>query len=747
MASGPKAKLKIELIDVGHGDAVLLHWTPEKGSASTILIDGGPLAGGRQIKETLDRLCASAIDLAVLSHCDADHVDGLLAYAEGDGRLPIHRYWGPCLPAFRRHDWLFSTRIRRGLDQTDALQKALGTDCEISWPVEGAHWTSPDGDLSITVLSPAGRLIQRLLLGEDSLSLFLEHPTPLGWLLAGATEEPPIEDPFADLRFAISTGEITPDRVPADLPPTPRPSAPEEFARQAAEMGVDPEFFGNSVLNDTSIVLLVEARLGGVRRRLLFTGDLENFTYLMARQPMGLGCEVVKAPHHGSYSFVDRDKAYDAVWQWLRPRAVLVSANGKHGLPRSAFRDAALRYGATLFCTSRRSREIVSGPTPEPCCNVQYACGKSKQAPVSLSITNVGIDADGIACARGNLFGVIPVIEVRQHVVEPSSILTTLAENELRKHIEWAVKWLRAILEERRCRPARPDLEPISLDVMQKAAVAANRLAAAAEMEIILERAAREGKVWLSRSNRYRTNDRLTWIMPNSGDVADLNAWIDQYLVIQLAVQNSGAASGVEELLFAADTSWLADRLAERLLFPRAMFDDNLWPTIVAHLLRTRSVCLRTLTNDIDNTYGATTIIALFKGDSVAEAATILKTRIKSFSADEKLHAYLQASANALASSWNRPDLKWPDLLDDLVSPLWLGKVLPPSGLMLKRYHDPDPLVGTFEDSERASIEAWVRSARLSNGRKSLPAELAPTALPSMLLSGFDIVRRATQRR
>ena len=186
MTKGLRGELKVELIDVGHGDALLLHWTPGDGSASTILIDGGPLAGERRIKQTLDRVGATAIDLAVLSHCDADHVDGLLHYAQRDDRLPILRYWGPCLPAFRRHAWLFPTRIERGLDLSESLQDALGAGCKISWPVEGASWSSPDGGLSIKVLSPAGRLIERLLLGEDSLSLFLEQPMPLGWLLPPA---------------------------------------------------------------------------------------------------------------------------------------------------------------------------------------------------------------------------------------------------------------------------------------------------------------------------------------------------------------------------------------------------------------------------------------------------------------------------------------------------------------------------------------------------------------------------------
>jgi hypothetical protein len=749
MLDGSKSRLRVELINVGHGDALLLHWIPEQGVPATILVDGGPKAGGQRVKATLDKLGASAVDLAVLTHCDADHVDGLLAYAQLDDRVVIHRYWGPCVPAFERHSWLFPPRIRRGLDQTLALQAALGAGCRQSWPVEGAVWTSTDGGLTIRVLSPAGRVIERLLLGHESvLSLFLDQPMPLGWLLTDAADTLTAEDPFADLRFSISKGEITPDRIPDNLPPAWRPSASvKEIAKSAKAQGIDPEFFGNSVLNDTSIVLLVEARMGPIQRRLLLTGDLENFTYLMARWPMGLGCEVVKAPHHGSYSYVDREKAYDAVWQWLRPRAALVSANGKHKLPRTDFRDAALRYGATLFCTSRRTREIVSGPTNESCCHSQFGCGRVSQQPVSLSITSTGIDSDGIACARGNLSGAMPVIEIRQHLVEPSPILATLAENEIRRHVDWAVKWLRRTMQERQGRQARADLEPVPMDSLRKAAVAEGRFAAAAEMETILERATREGKVWLSRSNHYRHDDRKVWTMPDSGELAALKEWIDQYYVVQLAVKQAKVASGVTELLYAADTEWLADRMAEHLFFPRAMFDDVLWPILVAHLLKTRSVGVRDLLASQEDTYisgpinthGAETILVLFSGENITAAAEELRRVIDPLASDESIQRYLKSSLEQLSGTSSYESLVWPQAVEEMVSPLWLGKVLPPSGLIRQRWVQVSPLVG-LEESERAAIEHWVQQGLSSHGNYLPPWEHVSIALPTLILSGFDIV-------
>src|SRR3546814_9261240 len=93
-------------------------------------------------------------------------------------RLPIDRYWGPCLPAFQRHRWLFPGRIGRGLDIAADLEQEIGARTAISWPVEHASWRSEDGGLQIRVLSPPGRLIERLLIGRSE-----EHTSELQSLM------------------------------------------------------------------------------------------------------------------------------------------------------------------------------------------------------------------------------------------------------------------------------------------------------------------------------------------------------------------------------------------------------------------------------------------------------------------------------------------------------------------------------------------------------------------------------------
>lgn len=756
MSGNGSATIEVELIDVGHGDSIVLRWTGEDGTRSNIVIDGGPSGSGSLLQRALARSGADAVDLMVLTHVDSDHVDGLLEYVNAAGALPVRRYWGPCVDAFERHDWLFPKRIKGGLEKARKLQAALGS-CSISSPVEGARWTSPDGGLRVTVLSPAARLLERLLIGEDALDLFLHEPMPLGWLLLPPKKAELEENPdHQALRKALESSEVTDAALGFKTPDsgnTTRRQAVEGFrqsfgSREATEnMGAGPEFFGNSVLNDTSIVLLVEAQLGAVKRKLLFTGDQENFAYLLAQWPNGLGCEVVKAPHHGSRSFVgDRKDAYDAVWQWLRPRAVLVSANGRHGLPRADFRNAALRHGAAVFCTSRRTKEIVSGNQSERCCRSQFNCERG--GSVRLTITAEATEGSAAACARGFHSDVMPVIEVRQHVVEPSPILSHMAENEIRKHTEWVVGWLRKQHEGRVSAKATsiPGLLPIQLETVEKAALAAGRYAAAPDMEMILERAMREGTAWLSRPSRYGNAGRLVWAMPRAAETLQIHRWIDHFALIQLRVPDGRSAGGAEELLYAADTTWLAQQLAQLHHFPEQMFEQALWPGLVTRLLQTRSVAVRRLDEPV--TYGQApgqfAILTLFTGPDPSAAAKKAAKRINAAKIGTTIADLLKQFMDRSWSGHPKLDPQWPEALDGLMSPLWKEKLSPPSLMLTDLRHAGMPDFHGLSAAESDEVAKWLQMCSWHPDRCTpLSPKLAEKALPAFALAAMSIIHTA----
>jgi beta-lactamase superfamily II metal-dependent hydrolase len=657
------AKLRLKLIAVGHGDALLVHWEPQDGTPSTILIDGGPAGSAPRLTAALRELGAAKIDLAVLTHCDADHVDGLVEYAGMSDRLPITHFWGPCIPAFRRHGWLFPPRMNRGLDAAETLQGLMGSEVPVAYPVEGAQWVSADGDLVVRVLSPAARLIERLLVGTDSDELFLRYPTSLGWLFDAAPPLDP-EDPFGGLRAALSSGEIVPAAIPG-LPSARRTIGADSLGQAARQAGIDPEFFGNNVLNDTSIVLLVEARLGAVKRRLLFTGDLENFTYLMASYPNGIGCDIVKAPHHGSRSYIESSNpSYDEVWQWLRPKAALVSANGKHHLPRREFRDTVLRYGATLFCTCRRSREILLGSRDKESCNEQFGCNSLPQGSVGLTLTERTIEADAAACATGNVSGVIPIVQMIQHTIEPSNLLDRFTEAELRLHGTWLINELRAMHDARRRAVGEAGLSAVSMEALAEIATTAGRYVAAANIERIVDWAVRQGRAWRSPASIYRSAERKAWALPSEREWSELELWIKGYSVIQLAISDREVGLVAIELLRAADTGFLARRAAVKFAFPEEMFKTAIWPRLSAHLIGQRHVATRQFASG-----NITHVILLVSGNPHATYRTLLNILPR-----KCVHSFIQ--------ELRRPDNRyeyegmWPIELQDIVTPFWIGSKL-----------------------------------------------------------------------
>jgi competence protein ComEC len=92
-ASGrPPSELRVSILDIGQGDAILL----QPPTAAPLLVDGGPPGDG--LESELDRLGVGSLAAAIATHDEADHVGGLeellgsmpigrLAYADAGRRL------------------------------------------------------------------------------------------------------------------------------------------------------------------------------------------------------------------------------------------------------------------------------------------------------------------------------------------------------------------------------------------------------------------------------------------------------------------------------------------------------------------------------------------------------------------------------------------------------------------------------------------------------------------------------------
>lgn len=170
----------------------------------------------------------------------------------------------------------------------------------VIYPMEGyaGNWVA--GQVSAAVISPPARLLKRLLRGrrEDIKSLIdTAGPTPMEWLIAHAETD-------AELETRGRGGDLEQRTfsVPSDFgdEPMASPVEPNPATGFYSDEATEPNFFGNRLLNNTSLVIALDVWLDGKRRRrILLTGDQENWSYIASRHPAGLGVDVLKVPHHG----------------------------------------------------------------------------------------------------------------------------------------------------------------------------------------------------------------------------------------------------------------------------------------------------------------------------------------------------------------------------------------------------------------------------------------------------------------
>jgi beta-lactamase superfamily II metal-dependent hydrolase len=581
--------LKLTALGVGHGDATLLQWfeggDPNK-LGFTCLVDGGE--SGSKLIPALNRHGVTEINLLVLTHFDADHIGGF------DGiwdHCKIHTYWAPCLAAFERHMWLFGARIQGGLAHARHVEDSLRAHhAQVAYPLD-RYSSSPlkTGDLTLHVLSPAARLIRTLLLDRDVERLFTQTPMPLGWL-ASPDEPPPVEQPTNELQLdqRLRTGALVPedvDWIPRDAA---KPGIAEMQKQWGARTGLDPEFFGDSVLNNTSLVIWLNISLGGRSHKVLLAGDQENWTYLLAQHPLGLQVDVLKSPHHGGQLYVEQAFSNEEVLSSVRPRALLFSANGRHGLPHSDIRAAAIRWGASVFCTSERGAEIImeTGSTQQSaCCHEQFSCDGSRD--VSVIFDERGIHADRTACHPGFGTSPGPIIQIRQHSVERSPIVQHLHEGELRKHLGWLKKVIKQIHTERvRLVPqGQTGGGPIAGDHLATLARSVGRADLAFYIADVLSKGWERNEFWSSGTGQRYGETPVAYVLPSAKEIELLLKLLRSKEMLLFVAPGDDNIQDSSTRLASLDLSEIRHLCDLTVHFPPAMFDEVFRPVVYKELL------------------------------------------------------------------------------------------------------------------------------------------------------------------
>lgn len=602
--ASPVDELLVHSFGVGHGDCTLLEVLHAGKVGFRLLYD----AGSREPVELVKYLEANRrdpplkdIDIVVLSHVDNDHQGGL-HWLFKNHDISLGEFWGPCLPAFRRLKWLFAPRVEKAVDRASELEELLtARNVPVAYPMEHYTHTTASGAVTLTVISPAPRLIRRLFAANavGISELLTASPVPLEWLVAGASyDEDPDNQTQADDLFRDRT-HLGPQDFQSRMP-GPNGVDQAQLTQEAAERAGhewEPEFFGNSVLNDTSVVVVVDVLLDGKhRRRVLLSGDQENWTYIAARHPAGLGVDVLKVPHHGGRVYLgDKREAMEQMYLWLRPRIAMVSAKGLHGLPRNRFRDAVRAVGTTLLCPNCRQVERITAPPladERTSCFSAYNCGAVAQRQrTTLSLTAANENSDSAACLQGQGHrGVAPIVVLEQRLIEPDEAFVRWTRTETEKQ----ARWIRKKLDDRRAqfleaigRATNPTLAatrcaPVKWTHLEALARAEGHHHLVADPGPVLKYAASRQLVWSSET-RYGSNcpDELCRPLSDT-EYEGVLRWLlgIPHLVLSVSSFDWDWAESDNRLalLDASDMFGLCSVVAGKLSIPRVFVERELLP-------------------------------------------------------------------------------------------------------------------------------------------------------------------------
>ncbi len=308
----------LEAVSAKFGDALLLRY--EQGSKGRLwVIDGGP-AGvwTKYLRPRLEELRGGrgnlVVDLAMLSHVDDDHVNGILRFvktlAEDDDLswIDVRRFWHNSFSDLAGSE----SAVASVSALASTAQQAMAN--ETSLQVSNIKLTKP---LEIAVLASInqGRELRDYLQG-----LQLNGNQPFNSILSSASGKKKIDGANVTL--------LGPIKSRLDVFRSEWKKAAGKPARMAALFRDDLD---ESPTNLSSIVALVEV----ARKRILLTGDargddvVAGFKSAMkgtSKLPFKL--DLLKMPHHGSDRSISEDflKGFPA-------KHYVISADGTHGNP------------------------------------------------------------------------------------------------------------------------------------------------------------------------------------------------------------------------------------------------------------------------------------------------------------------------------------------------------------------------------------------------------------------------------
>jgi hypothetical protein len=344
----------LEALKAKEGDCLLLHWGPAT-SPRIALIDGGPGNVYESfLRPRLNEIMARrglnelVLDLAMVSHVDNDHVVGvkkLFGALRSDlqnhlqGPIRVERLW------HNTFDDIIGNSLNAHYDQfTASFEASVGgepksaTIAVLADALYRRNAASADEAASVAediALVLAGHGEGRTL-RNDQTFLFkgrqtqrLNKPFGKGLITAGTTAA---KKRFLGLHVQI-LGPLQPEIDALQL-------AFDAYLKKnnlnTAEAAL-AAYADKSVPNLSSIVCLIEAKVGAKTKSILLTGDARGDRIIAGLRQQGrlapgasskLHVDILKAPHHGSDRNVDPD-----FFKTLSADTYVFSGDGKHGNP------------------------------------------------------------------------------------------------------------------------------------------------------------------------------------------------------------------------------------------------------------------------------------------------------------------------------------------------------------------------------------------------------------------------------
>jgi len=288
------------MLPADDGDCLLVQATTAAGAATTIMIDGGRGRSYATWKPYLERLLGDrqVVDLLVVTHIDADHIEGVLSFLKDPKRnVVVSEVW------FNGHAQVLAVQQRQA-------------DIETFSPKQADDLSRTLKDLGITWnrLVAGGPICRDTVEEPVSIGLFeISVVTPSGTKLAAVASRWD-----ALIAEASNTNAVT---APSGLEVFGAPTIDVE------ELAASRDIPDRAAPNGSSIGLFIRAN----GHKMLLTGDChaddlaEGLQGLGANNELPLELSIMKVSHHGA----EKNTSKEAL-ALVRSQVYAFSTDGQH---------------------------------------------------------------------------------------------------------------------------------------------------------------------------------------------------------------------------------------------------------------------------------------------------------------------------------------------------------------------------------------------------------------------------------